>query len=255
MGRLNDTIALVTGGTAGIGLACAELLGREGATVVVVGRDPSKGEAVRRDFDAKGWKCDVIQADLSKRAEVRSLFASIEHRYARLDFAINNAGIDGASFTRLTDYPEDAWDAVLELNLTSVWLCMKYELELMSRERARRADRSIVNMASLAGLKASYSGGCAYTASKHGLVGLTKSAAVEYASAGIRINAICPGIVRTPLAEAVMGDALASAASFNPMGRLCEPEEVAQAALWLCTASSAFITGVALPVDGGIMAR
>ncbi|WP_434348762.1 SDR family NAD(P)-dependent oxidoreductase [Myxococcus virescens] len=249
--RFQGAIVLVTGGTAGIGLACAEVFARGGAQVVVVGRDAEKGERVRENFATRSWACDFISADVSKREGIQALFAQVTERYGRLTVAVNNAGTDGASFTPLLQYPDDIWDEVINLNLTSVYLCMKAELALMMGH----PNCAIINVASLAGLKASYSGGGAYTASKHGLIGLTKSAAIEYAPHRIRINAVCPGLVRTQMAIDVLGDEkLAAVGEKNPLGRLCEPREVADTVAWLSTPESSFVTGVALPVDGGLIA-
>ncbi|WP_071882248.1 SDR family oxidoreductase [Candidatus Sodalis pierantonius] len=194
-------------------------------------------------------------ADLAQADDLRRLFDEIDTRWGRLDIAINNAGTDGVSFTPLTDYPDEAWHQVMALNLTGVYLCMKREIPLMMP-----SGGAIVNVASIAGLRASYTGGCAYTASKHGLLGLTKSAELEYARHGIRINAVCPGLVRTAMSEAVFGDKLDEHGDLHPLGRLCEADEadeadeVAAAALWLVSPAASFVTGVSLPVDGGIMA-
>lgn len=243
-------IILVTGGTSGIGLACAERFARGGAHVVVVGRDRARGDGAERHLRDRGASCEFVAGDLSDRAQLRAVFDRVASRYGRLTIAVNNAGTDGASFTPLLEYPEDAWDAVLALNVTAVWLCMKAELALMRGQ----SGCSIVNVASLAGLKASYSGGCAYTASKHAVIGLTKSAAVDASARGVRINAVCPGLVRTPMADAVLGDRLDSIAAKNPLGRTCDSDEVAAVIEWLCSRAASFVNGVALPVDGGILA-
>lgn len=245
----NKRKALVTGATEGIGLACASALVRAGVQVLLVGRSTAKGE---RDMAAAPFAASdsrFYAADLAQADDLRRLFDEIDTRWGRLDIAINNAGIDGASFTPLTDYPDEAWHQVMALNLTGVYLCMKREIPLMML-----SGGAIVNVASIAGLRASYTGGCAYTASKHGLLGLTKSAALEYARHGIRINAVCPGLVRTAMSEAVFGDKLDEHGDLHPLGRLCEADEVAAAALWLVSPAASFVTGVSLPVDGGIMA-
>lgn len=241
--------ALVTGATEGIGLACADALVRAGVQVLLVGRSPAKGARAMASAPFAGSDSQFYAADLARADDVQRLFDDIGDRWGRLDMAINNAGMDGASFTRLTDYPDEAWHQVMALNLTSVYLCMKREILLMMA-----TGGAIVNVASLAGLRASYTGGCAYTASKHGLLGLTKSAALEYARQGIRINAVCPGLVRTAMSEAAFGDKLDQHGDIHPMGRICEADEVARAALWLASPAASFITGVSLPVDGGTMA-
>lgn len=249
--RFLDKVILVTGGSSGIGHACAEVFARERASVVIVARDPARGADVATQLTNKGLKCQFIAADLCKREDIKKIFQVIESRYGGLDVAINNAGIDGASFTTIGDYPEDVWDTVINLNLTSVWLCMRHEIRLM---RDRRGA-AIVNVASVAGLRASLTGGCAYTAAKHGVVGLTKSAALECAKDDIRVNAVCPAIVNTPMAQRVLGGKIDLVKEIHPLGRVCEAEEVANAVAWLCSLQSSFITGTALPVDGGVMAK
>jgi NAD(P)-dependent dehydrogenase (short-subunit alcohol dehydrogenase family) len=248
MGRLADRIALVTGGTSGIGRASAERIAREGGRVIVVARNVEAGEAIAGRL---GNGSRFMAVDLADRAALHGVFDRIGHEVGGLDIAVNSAGIEGVSFTTIDEYPEETWDAVINLNLTSVWLCMKRELALM-----RPAGSGvIVNVASLAGLRASLSGGCGYTASKHGVIGLTRSAALECAGSGIRINAVCPGIVRTPMAVEVLGDELETAsADVHPMERICEPEEVAATVAWLCSEDSSFVTGAAIPVDGGVSA-
>lgn len=242
--------ALVTGATEGIGLACAAALAQQGTHVLLVARSREKGDSLMSAAPFASGSCRFFAADMACPEDIVRLFNYIGAEWGRLDIAINNAGTDGASFTRLTDYPDAAWHQVMALNLTSVYLCMKREIPLMAQ-----GGGAIVNVASIAGLRASYTGGCAYTASKHGLLGLTKSAALEYAKSGIRINAVCPGLVRTAMSEAAFGAQLDQHGELHPMGRICEAAEVASAALWLTSPAASFITGVCLPVDGGIMAR
>lgn len=243
-------VVLVTGGTSGIGLACARAFALLGTRVVITGSSAHKG---RQALDAFEPSEDVqfIAADFRSNDQIRALFDQIAVRYGRLDCAVNNAGIEGQPFTQLTDYPERIWDEVIQINLKAVWLCMQREIEAM----LAHGSGSIVNVASLAGLQASMSGGSAYTASKHGVVGLTRSAAKEYAARGIRVNCLCPALIKTPMAEAVIPEGLDElGARHHPIGRIGYPTDVAAAAIWLCSEASAFVTGISLPIDGGLSA-
>lgn len=248
--EFKNKIVLVTGGSSGIGAACALAFAKEGAKVIVVSRNANKANNVLKKIESAGGDTEFIQTDLIKREEVEALFSRINDKYHHLDYAVNNAGIEGSAFTKITDYPEKAWDDVIALNLTAVWLCVKNEITLMLEQ----ASGSIVNVSSIAGLQASLTGGSAYTASKHGVVGLTKSAAIEYAEQGIRVNAVCPAIINTELTEKILGEKKHEAEKLHPMNRLGNPSEVADAVLWLCSSRASFITGVALPVDGGLLA-
>ena len=244
-------VALITGGNSGIGKACAKLFSSHGATVIITARREKEGFETVDEIQKAGGHCEFFKCDLTNHLEIKALFELIHEKHKRIDYAVNNAGIEGKSFTRLTDYPEEVWDEVMTVNLKSVWLCLKYEITQMLKQNNGGA---IVNVSSTAGLRASYSGGCAYTASKHALVGLTKTAAIEYAKEKVRVNVVCPAFVHTPMAEAVMQDKLQDVAKIHPLNRLCQPEEVANAVYWLCSNSASFITGTALPVDGGVMA-
>jgi NAD(P)-dependent dehydrogenase (short-subunit alcohol dehydrogenase family) len=211
------------------------------------------GEATVAQIKQAGGEAIFIQTDVSFAAAVEALMAQAVATYGRIDCAHNNAGIEGA-WAMTAAYPEDAWDRVIAVNLKGVWLCMKYELPHMLRQ----GGGAIVNTSSLAGLVGARRMS-AYVASKHGVAGLTKTAALEYARSGIRINAVCPGIIRTPMVEraflsrhADLEDRLASA---EPIGRLGTPEEVAEAVVWLCSDAASFVTGHTLSVDGGIYAQ
>lgn len=243
-------VVLVTGGTSGIGLSCARAFAALGARVVISGSSADKGRQAVATFD-RDEDATFIAADFRSNEQIRALFDQIAERYGRLDCAINNAGIEGQSYTQLTDYPERIWYEVIQINLTAVWLCMQREIDAM----LARGSGCIVNIASLAGLQASMSGGSAYTASKHGVVGLTRSAAKEYAAQGIRVNCLCPALIKTPMAEAVIPEGLDElGAKHHPIGRIGYPTDVAAAAVWLCSEASAFITGISLPIDGGLSA-
>jgi len=194
----------------------------------------------------------LITADITRPEEVRVMFAKLEQSHGKLDFAINNAGIDGIR-ARTADYPEEVWKQVLEINLTGVFLCMKYEIPLMLKQNSG----VIINMASVAGVTG-FVGHSAYTASKHGVIGLTKTAALEYAKTGIRVNAICPCYTRTAMVERMLNLHPGLEARLQnriPIGRLGTAEEIAAAAVYLCSEQGTFITGHSLVMDGGIMAE
>lgn len=248
MTRLQDKIALVTGASRGIGRAAALALAAEGASVVVSDINAAGGDETVRLIAAAGGTAAFVPADVSKAAEVEALVAAAVAVYGGLDCAFNNAGIGGL-LSRVPDKTEDEWDAVLNINLKGVWLCMKYEIPAM----LRRGGGSIVNTASLAGLNG-FAQGSAYCASKHGVVGLTKSAALEYARQNVRVNAVCPSFIDTPMVQGMI-EAVPRMAdvtqTLSPMRRLGSAAEVADAVVWLCSDKASFITGHALPIDGG----
>jgi NAD(P)-dependent dehydrogenase (short-subunit alcohol dehydrogenase family) len=243
--------ALVTGGGKGIGQATALGFARAGAAVTVIDQDDVAGKRTAADIEAAGGQALFIAADVTDASQVEAAVAAAVDRWGRLDFAHNNAGITGAgAFT--ADYSEQEWDRVLAINLKSVFLCMKYELPHLIRQGG-----AIVNTSSGAGL-VGFAGLPAYVASKHGVIGLTKAAALEYAAAGVRINAICPGSTRTPMLEGFMGDdpkMEKMMAAGSPLRRLATPEEIAAAVVWLCSDEASFVLGVAFPVDGGAVAQ
>jgi NAD(P)-dependent dehydrogenase (short-subunit alcohol dehydrogenase family) len=250
MSDYQDKIVLVTGGTSGIGLETARKFAAVCAQVIITGSSEDKAQQALRSF-ADSQKVEFIRSDFRSNDSIHALFDAITSRHGRIDYAVNNAGIEGKPFTRITDYPEDVWDDVMQVNLKAVWLCMKRELSLMRTA----GGGAIVNVSSLAGLQASMSGGAAYTASKHGVVGLTRSAAKEYAAEGIRVNCLCPALIKTPMSEAVIPEGLEElGARHHPIGRIGFPSDIASAAIWLCSEASAFITGISLPIDGGLIA-
>lgn len=251
-GQFNGKVALVTGGGSGIGRATALAFAQEGAKVVVADIAPDSGQETVRMIKATGGEAIFVQADVSKAIEVEAMVTKAVETYGRLDYAHNNAGIDG-EFVTLVGCSEENWDHVMGVNLKSVWLGMKYEIPQIRKQ----GGGAIVNTASVASLVAFRTMG-AYVASKHGVVGLTKTAALECSRIGIRVNAVCPGAIRTPMIDAFIGGDPEREASMNalqPMGRMGTPEEVANAVIWLCSDAASFVTGACLVVDGGITAQ
>jgi NAD(P)-dependent dehydrogenase (short-subunit alcohol dehydrogenase family) len=252
MKRFEGKVALVTGGGSGIGRATSLAFAGEGAKVVVNDIEAEGGEETVRLIKSARGEAIFAKADVSKAAEVEAMVQRTIDTYGRLDCAFNNAGV-GEPLKRLSKTSEENWDRVMATNLKGVYLCMKYELPVMFKQ----GKGAIVNTASLAGLKG-LPGQAAYVASKHGVVGLTKSAAIEYATSGIRINAVCPGVIDTPLIAPNMKDRPQVQKAYidmEPIGRLGKPEEIAAAVLWLCSDEASFVVGSVFPVDGGVVAR
>ena len=251
-GRLDGKVALVTGGGSGIGQATALIFAREGAKVVAADITVEGGEETVRQIQAAGGDATFVKTDVSKAAEVEALVNKTVETYGQLDCAFNNAGIEGAAkFT--TECTEEEFDRTIAVNVTGVWLCMKYEIQHM----LSHGGGSIVNTASAAGLIGLPSASD-YVASKHAVVGLTKTAALEYAKSGIRVNAVCPGAIATPMiarsAQAIPGfDELAVA--MEPVGRFGQSSEIGEAVAWLCSDAASFVTGIPMSVDGGMVAQ
>jgi 2-dehydro-3-deoxy-L-rhamnonate dehydrogenase (NAD+) len=252
MKRLEGKVGLVTGAGSGIGRACAVAMAREGAKVVVSDVVAKGGEETVAEIKKLGGEAIFTKCDVSKSSDVEALVASAIKTFGRLDCACNNAGIGGAS--ALTgDYPEDSWNQVIGINLTGVWRCTKHEIAAM----LEHGGGSIINMASILG-KVGFAGAVAYVSAKHGVIGLTETAAIEYATKGVRVNAVCPGFIETPLLDKAGikkgTDVYTGIAALHPMKRLGTPEEVANAVVWLSSDASSFVTGTSLLVDGGYTA-
>jgi NAD(P)-dependent dehydrogenase (short-subunit alcohol dehydrogenase family) len=257
--RFAGKVVLVTGGSSGIGRATALAFARERARVVIASRGAERGEAVRRELLALGAEAEFVPTDVSQAGQVAVLVERTVERFGRLDSAFNNAAtIDIGVFKPTADLSEEEFDRHLALNLKSVWLCMKHEIAQMLRQGRGGA---IVNTSSINGLGGVARNGL-YAAAKAGVLGLTKSAAQEYAAQGIRINALVAGGFRTPMLEGAFervspGDPAAAEAGFAqmvPLGRIGRPEEAAEAVLWLCSDAASYVTGHSLIVDGGATA-
>jgi len=248
--ELENKVALITGGTSGIGRDTAVLFAKEGAKVIFTGRREVEGNQTLDLVRAAGGDGHFIRSDASKSADVESLVQKTIQKYGRLDVAFNNAGIEGV-WAPLIEQTEENWDQVQNINLKGVWLSMKYEILQMLKQGSGGA---IVNMSSVAGLIGAAGAGV-YVASKHGVLGLTKSAAIEYAAHGIRVNAVCPAVIETPMAERAFGEPAVNKRmlSLHPLGRFGKPIEVAEAVLWLCSDKSSFTTGQYLGIDGGLL--
>jgi NAD(P)-dependent dehydrogenase (short-subunit alcohol dehydrogenase family) len=247
--QLKDRVALVTGGATGIGKACALALAREGARVVISGRRENVGEEAVAEIRAAGGDVRFVRADVGRRADIESMIAQTIAAYGQLDFAVNNAGIEGPAFVPIADYPEEAWDDVLNINLKGLWLCMKYEIPHLLKQ----PGAAIVNVSSVGGVNGSALG-VAYHASKHGVIGVTRAAAVEYGGKGLRVNAVAPGSFHTALSHRLFPEAThGHVAAASPMGRWGELDEIASAVVWLCSPGAGFVNGHTLAVDGGYL--
>ena len=247
--RFDNKVVLVSGGGGGIGRASALAYARAGAQVAVTDRDALAGEETAQQVHALGAKALFIHADITQAEQVEAMVAQVVAHFGRLDCAFNNAGIE-EEHMRLADCTEDTFDRIMAVNVKGVWLCMKYQLAHMLLQ----GGGSIVNTASVAGLVGAPKM-AAYSASKHAVIGLTKSAAVEYGRKNIRVNAVCPGVIRTVMFErALQADPKigASVAHAHPIGRIGEADEVAAVVVWLSSDAASFVTGLAHTVDGGL---
>jgi NAD(P)-dependent dehydrogenase (short-subunit alcohol dehydrogenase family) len=251
-GLVQGKVALVTGGGSGIGRATSIIFAREGARVAVADLNLEGCEETVATIKRAGGDACAIRCDVARSSQVQSMVEQVVKTYGRLDFGFNNAGVSPAG-GRIGEIPEDDWDRVIAINLTGVWLCMKYELAQM----VAQGGGVIINTASIMGLVGERRTG-AYCAAKHGVVGLTKTAALEYANKNIRVNAVCPGSTMTPMMRRGLDRDPRLEEAYkksHPLGRLGTPEDIGEAVMWMCSDEASFVTGVALPVDGGYTAH
>lgn len=247
-GSFAGKVAFVTGAANDIGRAAALAFAREGASVVVADVAERNNQETARMVEEFGGRALAVRCDVSRNEDIQQALKATSEGFGRLDFAFNNAGIEYA-IKPLADVTEDEWDRIIDIDLSGVFLCMKHEIPLMLRQ----GGGAIVNTSSGAGIKG-FKGGAAYVAAKHGLVGLTKAAALDYAASNIRINAVCPGIIDTPMMDRFSGgtpEGRRAVIAQEPVGRMGNPEEIAAAVVWLCSDAAAFVVGHAMVVDGG----
>ena len=250
-GLLNGKIALVTGAASGIGKATATAMAAEGASVVLGDVSDETGEAVAGELTADGAQALYVHADVAASSDVNRLFDSALSRFGRIDCAFNNAGIAGDN-ALTAEITEASWERMLSINITGVWLCMRREIDIM----LEHGGGAIVNTASVAGL-VGWHRAAAYSAAKHAVVGLTKSAGIEYGRRGIRINAVCPGVIETPMSAGLENNEVIRQRLLgkHPVGRFGEASEIADTVIWLCSERASFTTAQAVAVDGGYVAR
>lgn len=255
MKKLQDKVIIVTGASSGLGAASAMRIAAEGAKVVLAARRRDRGEEMIRQIKAAGGEGLFVQTDVTRTADVKALVSAAIDRFGGLDGAFNNAGVTGPTMTPLADIEEDGWDEAINTNLRAVFVCMKYQIPAL----LARGGGAIVNMSSMYGLKPSDLGHAPYCASKFGVIGLTKTAAIDYADKGVRINAVCPGFIHSemvdPYVEAqpeLMGRVINRHSAMNRLG---EPDEVARAVAWLLSGEASFVNGAALLVGGGDTTR
>ncbi|SRR5579883_182814 len=251
MRRFDGKVAIITGGAAGIGRSTALAFAREGASVGILDVLDKEGVETAALLKAGGAEVKFLHCNVADAQNVKSAIDEIVSTFGRLDYAFNNAGTEGVS-APTADFTEENWDRVIDINLKGVWLSMKYEIPYMLKQ----GGGSIVNNSSVAGL-VGFAAGAIYTASKHGMIGLTKAASLDYIRKNIRINAVCPGIIHTAMIDRYTHGSKELEKQLivgEPIGRMGKPEEIADAVLWLCSDAASFVTGIALPVDGGWVA-
>jgi NAD(P)-dependent dehydrogenase (short-subunit alcohol dehydrogenase family) len=249
-----EKVALVTGAASGLGLATARAFAEAGASVVLADWNEKEVQAAGKELSGKGYRTLAVGCDVSDDAQVEIMVKRTVETFGRLDAAYNNAGVQNV-LAETADSPRDDYDRIMAINLRGVWSCMKFELQQMREQRTG----AIVNCSSLGGLIGGPRRGT-YHAAKHGVLGLTKSAALEYATRGIRVNAVCPGMIQTPMSDKMIaegqGEELdAMLKTYVPMGRLGRAEEIADAVLWLCSSAASYVTGQSISVDGGFVMR
>ena len=245
-----NKVALITGGSFGIGRATAIAFAKKGTKIVIA--DWKENQETMDLIENSGGEAIFVKCDVSKSEDVKAMVEETINTFGQLDYAFNNAGIEGAS-APTQDCTEENWDKTIDINLKGIWLCMKYEIPEMRKNR----KGVIINCSSVAGL-IGFQGLPAYVASKHGVIGLTKTAALENAPLGIRINAVCPGVIQTAMIDRLTGktkEAIKQFTELEPVGRFGQPDEIANAVIWLCSDEASFVTGVAMPVDGGFVAQ
>lgn len=246
-------VALITGAASGLGLATAAAFAESGAAVVLADWNDASVRSAAEKLKAKGHQALAVRCDVSDDAQVESTVHQTVKAFGRLDAAYNNAGVQNL-LAETADATREDYDQVMGINLRGVWSCMKFELQQMRKQ----GSGTIVNCSSLGGLLGGAERGT-YHAAKHGVLGFTKSAALEYAARGIRINAVCPGLIQTPMSDQMVaagqGEALKAMEKSIPMGRVGRPEEIAQAVLWLCSEAASYVTGQSISVDGGFVMR
>jgi len=246
---LKNKVAIITGGTSGIGRETAVLFAEQGAKVVVAGRREAEGKETVDLMRKAGGDGMFVKADVTKAADVQALVQKTVEKFGRLDTAFNNAGIEG-NWMPMVDISEEEWDRVLDINLKGMFLCLKYEIPQL----LKNGGGTIVNMSSVAGLMGTPAA-APYGASKHGVISLTRTAALEHAKQKIRVNAVCPAVIESPMENRLFGEPEAPkfAVGMHPIGRIGTPREVAEAVLWMCSEKSSFMTGHYIVVDGGFL--
>jgi NAD(P)-dependent dehydrogenase (short-subunit alcohol dehydrogenase family) len=252
-GALQDKVILVTGGGSGIGRATSLRLAQEGARIMIADYVPAGAEQTVKMIKDAGGTASCLAADVSVTKQVEAMVAKTVETYGRIDGAYNNAGIEGKMGTDTATSDEANFDRTIAINLKGVWLCMKYEIPQMLKQ----GSGAIVNTASIAGL-VGFEGNSAYNASKHGVIGLTKTAALEYAQKNIRVNCVCPGVINTPMVARILDTGMMNETDLTvgePIGRMGQPREIGEGVVWLLSDASSFVTGHSLVIDGGWIAR